>query len=466
MAAYCGIEYFDSSAYPESYRDKLYMGNIHGSCINVDRIERSGATYKGFGEPDFMTANDVWFMPVAQKVGPDGCLYVLDWYDRYHCYQDAQADPKGIDRGHGRLYRVVYQERPKTESIEFAKQSNNNLVKLLTDDNLYNRQQAQLEFAERSIMMQDLTTAKLLFEKTLDDSLPMKHRMHALWALIGSGRVPDQWLLQWLRSSDPVVRSWGVRTTGDKQSRNATVHDQLSKLASDPDPRVRLQVAIAANKLFDSSTATDLLLSVLENSTPDAILPNVVWQNLLPHLIQERERVSDAMIQNATKHPLLATIGPRVASRWMSDVSSTVEEDEDILFLWSVFAVASSLAESHPAEAAATVDVIFDKVATGELRGDTLKTQLASWVEQKANVSENERWKQSLEKLQIITGDQSAIAKAKLKSSRSIRRPRFELLNCERPLWVRRPQFREPFIRPSINCWLENQSMRLIAIPC
>ncbi len=68
-----------------------------------------------------MTANDVWFMPVAQKVGPDGCLYVLDWYDRYHCYQDAQADPKGVDRGHGRLYRVVYGERPKTEAIDFAK---------------------------------------------------------------------------------------------------------------------------------------------------------------------------------------------------------------------------------------------------------------------------------------------------------------------------------------------------------
>ncbi len=37
-------------------------------------------------------------MPVSRKIGPDGCLYVLDWYDRYHCYQDAQRDPAGIDR--------------------------------------------------------------------------------------------------------------------------------------------------------------------------------------------------------------------------------------------------------------------------------------------------------------------------------------------------------------------------------
>ena len=44
-AAYCGIHYFDSDAYPEQYRDKLYMGNIHGNCINVDALERDGSTY-------------------------------------------------------------------------------------------------------------------------------------------------------------------------------------------------------------------------------------------------------------------------------------------------------------------------------------------------------------------------------------------------------------------------------------
>ena len=111
-AAYCGITWFDSDAYPEKYRRKLYMGNIHGGCINVDRIERNGSTYKGFGEPDFLTANDAWFMPVVQKTGPDGCLWILDWYDRYHCYQDANRDPAGIDRLKGRLYRVRYVGSP------------------------------------------------------------------------------------------------------------------------------------------------------------------------------------------------------------------------------------------------------------------------------------------------------------------------------------------------------------------
>src|SRR5262249_52584434 len=103
--AYCGLAFLDSEAYPPSYRERVYTGNIHGNCINRDVLKRVGSTYLARAESDFLSANDAWFMPVAQKVGPDGCIYILDWYDRYHCYQDANRDPQGIDRLKGRLYR-------------------------------------------------------------------------------------------------------------------------------------------------------------------------------------------------------------------------------------------------------------------------------------------------------------------------------------------------------------------------
>ena len=96
------------------------MGNIHGNAINCDSLARDGSTYKGQGEPDFLSANDAWFMPVVQKTGPDGCLYVLDWYDRYHCYQDAGRDPAGIDRAKGRLYRIRYRGTPRAPAFDLA----------------------------------------------------------------------------------------------------------------------------------------------------------------------------------------------------------------------------------------------------------------------------------------------------------------------------------------------------------
>jgi glucose/arabinose dehydrogenase len=110
--AFCGIAFFDSDAYPEKFRERIFIGNIHGGCVNTDRLERDGATYVAKAEADFINANDAWAMPVSLKVGPDGCLYVLDWYDRYHCYQDANRDPEGIDRARGRLYRVRYGNSP------------------------------------------------------------------------------------------------------------------------------------------------------------------------------------------------------------------------------------------------------------------------------------------------------------------------------------------------------------------
>ena len=47
-------------------------------------------------------------MPVSEQVGPDGALWIADWCDKYPCYQNAQADPEGVDRERGRIWRVVY----------------------------------------------------------------------------------------------------------------------------------------------------------------------------------------------------------------------------------------------------------------------------------------------------------------------------------------------------------------------
>ncbi len=149
-AAYCGIHFFDSDAYPEEFRERLYMGNIHGNCVNVDVLQRAGSTYFATAAPDFLSANDAWFMPVVQKTGPDGSLYILDWYDRYHCYQDAHRDPEGIDRLKGRLYRVRYGETPRAPSFDLAGESDDELIARLHSPNVYFRDVAQRLLCERN----------------------------------------------------------------------------------------------------------------------------------------------------------------------------------------------------------------------------------------------------------------------------------------------------------------------------
>jgi putative membrane-bound dehydrogenase-like protein len=310
-AAYCGIHYFDSDAYPAKYRDKLYMGNIHGGCINADSLARNGSTYVGTGEPDLLTANDAWFMPVVQKTGPDGCLYVLDWYDRYHCYQDANRDPAGIDRLKGRLYRVRYKDSPRAPTFDLAKETDDQLIERLHSANVYFRDLAQRLLRERN----NSATRPKLERLVLDDSAPRKARMHALWALVGTGSLSVEFHQQLLTHSDPGYRAWGVRAAGNFDKVNTSIRDKVVSLAADSSPDVQIQVAIAARKL-DGVDALPLLVEVLTRSGDDKLIPHIVWQNLHP-LLESQSGQFLALVKkyDLKETPSLAQIMPRVTER-------------------------------------------------------------------------------------------------------------------------------------------------------
>lgn len=425
MAAYCGIEYFDSPAYPKQYRDKLYMGNIHGGCINCDRVERSGATYKGFGEPDFMTGNDVWFMPVAQKVGPDGCMVVLDWYDRYHCYQDANADPKGVDRGHGRLYRIVHENRPKPKVKDFSKLDNSELEALLSDENIFNRQRAQLELQERRVVTQDPACAKRLQALVLHSDSPVKYRMHALWSLIGSGTLPTEFLNQLLDSSSPELRAWGARTAGRQNTRESTTSERMKKMAIDSDARVRLQASIAAPKLAVGQTATadnvSQQIRVLRSSSNDPLLPRVVWQNLQPHIVEQQTLLLQSLLQGLDLgDDLLRDMAPRIASRLISDVKPTVADEPSKRAVASVLELASGLSDKQANQAAAVLESLLVKTRTGEIKNDAIRPILKQWLASNAprkpfnafgNVALESltSWQKAMLSVRLLCADKEAI---------------------------------------------------------
>ncbi|WP_231691129.1 PVC-type heme-binding CxxCH protein [Aureliella helgolandensis] len=278
MAAYCGITYFDSPAFPAEYRNKLLMGNIHGNCLNVDRVEQRGATYAGFGEDDFLSGNDVWFMPVAQKVGPDGCLYVLDWYDRYHCYQDASADPEGVDRGHGRLYRVVHTATGRPAVVSLAEASSEELVRRLADPNIFLRETAQRLLAERNC---EGVVDKL--EAIALGTQAAPQRLSAVWALQAGKQIRSAFLAQLLEEEDEHLRSWGVRIAGDQFAGDSKVQQLTLGLLEGASPKVQLQLAIALGKYTGMDPIAHWVQLAAECGS-DPIIPSIIWQNLHPKL--------------------------------------------------------------------------------------------------------------------------------------------------------------------------------------
>ncbi len=331
-AAYCGIHFFDSDAYPEKYRSKLYMGNIHGGCINVDRIESHGSTYRGFGEPDFLTANDSWFMPVVQKTGPDGSLYILDWYDRYHCYQDANRDPEGIDRKKGRLYRVRYQNTPRTpNTFDLAKESDDKLIDRLGAKNDFIRDTARRLLQERNT---ESIGTKLVKQIGLGSGAPeprsLELRRRMLMTL-GGMSVPQLGQLLQLDQidSDPMIRNWQIRLAGNQLDKNLSLPDLRQRLQKQSSARERLQAVITTAKLMraqrvaggggaEIDDAFSIFVDALDKAESDPLIPRVVWQNLHPYLESHAETFVKCLEDPRIKsnEPLLAMM-PRIIERFL-----------------------------------------------------------------------------------------------------------------------------------------------------
>ncbi len=373
-AAYCGIHYFDSDAYPPEYRERLYMGNIHGNCINVDVLQRDGSTYFAKPAPDFLSANDVWFMPVVQKTGPDGCLYILDWYDRYHCYQDARRDPEGIDRLRGRLYRIRYNPSPQPSppggegrvrgagKFDLAKESDDQLIQRLHSPNIFFRDIAQRLLCERN----DPNTRSKLQSLVLDDKTPRKARMHALWALVGAAPLEPSFHQKLLAHPDATFRAWGVRAAGNAHHVEPAVLSQVTSLVIDPSLDVVLQVAIAAKKLAGIDPVP-LLLQALGRSGQDKLLPPIVWQNLHPLLESRGEQFLEALAKTDLQaSPAYAQLMARAVDRMLARRSS----DSTVL----VRLVRTLLAKQATNEDAAIqcMAALAAKVQTGELAGPDL----------------------------------------------------------------------------------------------
>ncbi len=375
-AAYCGLLYMDTDAFPEKYHDKLLMGNIHGGCLNVDSLRRNGSTYIGEAEPDFLTANDAWFMPVSQKIGPDGCLYVLDWYDRYHCYQDAQRDPRGIDRLKGRLYRISYKGTPHAGKIDLGRETDAQLVERLKSPNIYYRETAQRLLAERN----SPEVRPILEKLVLDSAAPHKARMHALWALIGSGPLNLNFWLSSTNSDDPSIRAWGVREAKNVIHQNVgdgmIIHNRIYKLIqNETSPEVLLQLAIALPKIEGENGTAEALLVILKRAGRDSLIPAIVWQNLSPLMEKQGQAIVNviARYEPLRDSPAFPDFLPRLIERVMG------RDSRDIGPIVSLFSLVSQGPHRDVAASRKCLALLAAKIQDHELTGpplDELKTRI------------------------------------------------------------------------------------------
>jgi putative membrane-bound dehydrogenase-like protein len=380
-AAYCGITWFDSPAFPERYNRTLYMGNIHGNCVNADKIERQGATYFGTGEPDFLVANDAWFMPVAQKVAPDGSLYVLDWYDQYHCYQDANRDPAGIERAKGRLYRVRYKAAKRFPVEDLGRKSDDELLALLGDPNVHIRETAQRLLSERNT---PAIVAKLRARVAMDFQPPV-HRAHAAFALascdLRTHKEGDKICREMIEHKDPVVAQTGLKALRSHLVRSP-VDDLVAMWISEcVIPRleeketpasVRLEAAITVSRIAEQQGGSsvsygDSLGQSLTHLPNDPVYARIVWKALRELM---RWHPHEGAILLETPGVVATAAGKELLPRIVEYTLTGPKFDP--LGAAAIYEAVTKADGAAPELAARLLGQLAAKVQTGEIAGERL----------------------------------------------------------------------------------------------
>jgi putative heme-binding domain-containing protein len=263
----------EGSALPQAYQGKLFAAAPLQSQVVFSEIVPHGSSFKTRDLGKAVTTTDTWFRPVDIKLGPDGALYIADWYDSTVSHlknNEGQLDP---DKG--RIYRL----RAKGEGakrfapVDLGRQTTDELIKLLGHDNRWVRQTVLRLLGDR----QDRTVIPKLLRLVRESTGQLA--LEALWALHLSGGFDEDVALETLAHADPYVRLWSVRLLGDERRVSARVAGRLAKMAAgETHVEVRSQLACSARRLpaRDGLPIVRQLLAHSEDSS-DPHLPLLLW---------------------------------------------------------------------------------------------------------------------------------------------------------------------------------------------
>ena len=255
---------------PPKYRGQLFGVAPLQSEVTISDVSADRTSFKTVDQSKALTSTDTWVRPVDIQVGPDGALYVADFYEQRI---DHASHVQGrVHKESGRIYRIRAKVRPSAGWPDLSKRSNEGLVAQLQSPNRWFRQMAVELLRQRG----DKSTIQPIAGK-LDSDPP--HAVDHLWALHAVGGVSEVDLLRLLSHKDPLVRLWSIRLACDEGEVSSDFAARLEELArNEPVADVRSQLAASARRL--PAIAALPIVKGLAGRAEDAgdiHLPLMVW---------------------------------------------------------------------------------------------------------------------------------------------------------------------------------------------
>src|SRR5262249_27546558 len=227
----------------------------------------STATFRGW----LWEANDAWANPTDLCLGPDGAVYVCDFFDKRTAHPDPDAD---WDRSNGRVYKIEAKGTRPVTGLDLARLSSKELVALLQHRNGWYADQARTLLAAR----RDAAVLPELRELALREDNGLL-ALQGVWALHVSGGFDDPVASRLLKHPDAYVRCWTVPLLGDAGSVTPELGQQLAALAAgEPSVVVRCQLAATARRL-PGKDGLAIVERLLERNLDggDPYIPLLLW---------------------------------------------------------------------------------------------------------------------------------------------------------------------------------------------
>ncbi|SEL61115.1 PVC-type heme-binding CxxCH protein [Parapedobacter koreensis] len=210
-----GHQLYTARDYPQTYWNKVaFVTEPTVRLIHNAVIEPDGAGFKEHDGWNLAASSDEWFGPIHAEVGPDGAVWILDWYNfiiQHNVFVPAQApsdkvlpfieQPHGPgnafesdlrDKKYGRVYRLVYTDAKHKTSHKLSKDDTGGLLKALKSDNKFWRMHAQRLLVERQ---QDDVADELIriaSDQKVDKIGLNAPAIHALWTLQGLNLIAER----------------------------------------------------------------------------------------------------------------------------------------------------------------------------------------------------------------------------------------------------------------------------------
>lgn len=264
-------EIIDSPALPEDLQGNIVIAGYFAHLVDRLRITADGAGHRGeLLEPLWRTDHQS-FRPVDIQTGPDGALYVADWYNPIIGHYQASLRHPERDKEHGRIWRLTATGRKVLQPPRYDMMPTAKVLASLATAPLKERERLRMILSNRyakpgaaSQIKEELAT----WLSSLDpDSSRLEHLLFEALCLHEWFEIVNKDLLtRLLGAQEPLARAYATRVVGRWHDRLNDPLQHLEKSVADPHPRVRLEAVVAASQL-QSARAMEVAARALNAPT-------------------------------------------------------------------------------------------------------------------------------------------------------------------------------------------------------